>query len=78
MRRHEQQSITRTEEFWRSTVCDRCGKEMGNHKQGYEQGAEWRASFGYGSSYDMEHFAVDLCDACSLWLFEEVCGKQRD
>lgn len=55
-------------------VCNRCGKEFHRREGDYCWNArvhQFSVSFGYGSGFDGERWAFDLCEDCLLAVIRE-------
>ena len=63
-----------------SLVCDRCQRVYAEAQDGRilsSGGAEFKASFGYGSRFDLEVWVMHLCDDCCERLRAEFHPQQR-
>lgn len=65
MREYRSQEIVEKRQMLVSTTCNKCGDvdELGNDTPNKHMN-QFSTSFGYGSKYDMESWAYDLCEDC--------------
>lgn len=72
MKEYEEIAVKETRDVPKSITCNKCGKHKELSGEDYER--EWQSnefqtfycSFGYGSKFDMDRWAFDLCEKCLI------------
>lgn len=70
--------VEKEEEIVEEATCDFCGEKFDEVTTEMNGFGQLGISFGYGSSFDDDHFNLQICDKCFIKNFGEKLKKQLD